>query len=72
MDVENNERDLLNPALKGTLGVLESIHKNAPTVKRVVITSSFASIIDMDKGLRPGYTVRNPGFFSPLSPSHSE
>ena len=55
--VENNERDLLNPALKGTTEVLASIHKNNSAVKRVVITSSFASIIDMDKGARSGYTV---------------
>jgi nucleoside-diphosphate-sugar epimerase len=55
IQVENNERDLLNPALHGTSEVLKSIQKNNPTVKRVVITSSFASIIDMDKGARPGY-----------------
>ena len=29
--------------------------KNNPAVKRVVITSSFASIVDMDKGVRSGY-----------------
>jgi hypothetical protein len=32
------------------LGILKSIKKSAPTVKRVVITSSFASILDGDKG----------------------
>lgn len=31
-------------------GVLNSIKKNAPHVKRVVITSSFASILDAAKG----------------------
>lgn len=56
MQVENNERDLLDPALKGTNEVLKSIQKNNPTVKRVVITSSFASIVDLEKGGRPGYT----------------
>lgn len=56
MSVENNERDLLNPAIKGTNSVLESIQKYNPTVKRVVITSSFASIVDVTKGARPGYT----------------
>jgi len=56
MQVENNERDLLDPAIKGTTEVLKSIHMNNPNVKRVVITSSFASIVDMDKGARPGYT----------------
>ena len=56
MNVENNERDLLNPAINGTTSVLTSIHQHAPNIKRVVITSSFASIVDMDKNPRPGYT----------------
>jgi nucleoside-diphosphate-sugar epimerase len=56
MQVEDNERDLLDPAIKGTNEVLNSIRKNNPNVKRVVITSSFASIVDMGKGARPGYT----------------
>jgi nucleoside-diphosphate-sugar epimerase len=56
MSVEDNERDLLNPAVHGTTSVLTSVQKFAPNVKRVVITSSFASIVDMDKGPRPGYT----------------
>jgi len=56
MSVEDNERDLLNPAVKGTTSVLTSIQKYAPQVKRVVITSSFAAIVDVTKGQRPGYT----------------
>lgn len=55
LQVEDNERDLLKPAIDGTVGVLTSIQKNTPNVKRVVITSSFASIVNMDEGLRPGY-----------------
>lgn len=53
---EDNERDVLDPAIKGTTSVLESIAKNAPQVKRVVITSSFAAIFDLKQGSRPGYT----------------
>ncbi|ETN41810.1 uncharacterized protein HMPREF1541_03747 [Cyphellophora europaea CBS 101466] len=56
LQVEDNERDLLRPSLQGTLQVLESVHKYGPNVKRVVITSSFSSIIDIPKGNRPGYT----------------
>lgn len=55
LQVEDPERDLLKPAKTGTVEVLASIQKNAPNVKRVVITSSFASIIDIPKGTRPGY-----------------
>lgn len=40
----------MDPAINGTKGVLSAIKKNAPTVKRVVITSSFASIINAPKG----------------------
>lgn len=56
LQVEDNERDLLRPAIDGTNSVLTSIQKHNSTVKRVVITSSFAAIIDMDKGARSGYT----------------
>ncbi|KAK3167213.1 hypothetical protein OEA41_010339 [Lepraria neglecta] len=56
MQVENNERDLLDPAIKGTTEILKAIKKYAPQVKRVVITSSFAAIVDPKQGARPGYT----------------
>ncbi|KAF4624136.1 hypothetical protein G7Y89_g14037 [Cudoniella acicularis] len=56
LQVENNERDLIKPAINGTLEVLKSVQKNNPDVKRVVITSSFASIVDIFQGGRPGYT----------------
>jgi nucleoside-diphosphate-sugar epimerase len=56
MTVKDNERDLLNPAINGTTSVLKSIQAHAPNITRVLITSSFASIVDMDKNPRPGYT----------------
>jgi nucleoside-diphosphate-sugar epimerase len=40
----------------GTTGVLKSIKKSAPSVKHVVITSSFASIVNGSKGFWPGHT----------------
>ncbi|KAK4188882.1 putative NADPH-dependent methylglyoxal reductase [Podospora australis] len=39
-------KECLDPAIKGTTGVLKSIHAYAPTVKRVVITSSSAAILN--------------------------
>ena len=45
-NIEDPKKDLLDPAIIGTTGILKSIHKFAPTVKRVVITSSFASIVN--------------------------
>lgn len=35
----------MDPAIKGTTGILKSIHAHAPSVKRVVITSSSAAIL---------------------------
>lgn len=54
--VEDNEKDLLDPAIKGTTRVLEAVAAHAPQVKRVVVTSSFAAILDPMQGLRVGYT----------------
>jgi len=39
-------RDCLDPAIRGTTGILESAKAYAPTVKRVVITSSSAAILN--------------------------
>lgn len=39
-------KDFLDPAIKGTTGILKSIKAYAPSVKRVVITSSSAAIIN--------------------------
>ncbi|QRV94714.1 NADPH-dependent methylglyoxal reductase GRE2 protein [Ceratobasidium sp. AG-Ba] len=54
-NVTDIENDILKPAIKGTTGLLQSIKNRGPTVKRVVITSSFAAIVDLSKGDRPGY-----------------
>ena len=42
------ERDIVEPAVRGTRGVLESVVK-AGTVKRVVQTSSIAAVYDMSR-----------------------
>jgi nucleoside-diphosphate-sugar epimerase len=45
-NVTDVQKDLLDPAINGTTGILKSIKKSAPSVKRVVITSSFAAIVN--------------------------
>ncbi|OQD81020.1 hypothetical protein PENANT_c030G05432 [Penicillium antarcticum] len=40
-------QELLAPAIIGTTGILKSVQKYAPLVKRVVVTSSFAAINDV-------------------------
>ncbi len=48
MDVRDPVKDFLDPAIKGTTGILRSIHAYAPEVKRIVITSSSAAILRLD------------------------
>jgi nucleoside-diphosphate-sugar epimerase len=65
------EKDLLLPAIRGTIGVLQSAHKynnenNEKKIKRIVITSSFASIVDGSLGFRPGY-IYTENDWSPLT-----
>lgn len=40
------QTELIDPAVIGTTSILSAIHRSAPTVRRVVITSSFAAIMD--------------------------
>ena len=47
--------ELIEPAISGTTGILQEAAKGN-TVKRVIITSSFASIISPDKGMWPEKT----------------
>jgi nucleoside-diphosphate-sugar epimerase len=42
----NDPKDLLDPAINGTIGLLRAVKKSAPSVRRVVITSSFASMMN--------------------------
>jgi len=40
------QKEILDPAIKGTVGILKSIKAQAPSVKRVVITSSMAAVLN--------------------------
>ena len=55
LKVKDPQKDLIEPALNGTINVLESVSK-AGTVKRVVLTSSVAAIYSDSKDIetRPG------------------
>ncbi|KAH7005055.1 hypothetical protein EDB82DRAFT_488746 [Fusarium venenatum] len=48
-NITDPKKDLIDPAVIGTTGILKALHASAPKVKRVVITSSFAAIIDEAK-----------------------
>jgi NADPH-dependent methylglyoxal reductase len=57
LEASDYEQELLQPAINGTLSVLRAAaaQNDSPSI-RVVLTSSFAAICDLDKGARPGYT----------------
>lgn len=50
------QKELLDPAIIGTTGILSSISRLAPSVKRVVYVSSIAALIDASKGDWPEHT----------------
>ncbi|CAK7221618.1 hypothetical protein SBRCBS47491_004590 [Sporothrix bragantina] len=47
-DTKDNEKELIIPAINGVKGILAAAAA-AKTVKRVVVTSSFASVLDADR-----------------------
>lgn len=55
-NVTDTKKDFLDPAIIGTTGILKAIKKSAPSVKRVVITSSFAAIVSPKIGNNPDHT----------------
>ena len=71
---EEEIKDMITTAVNGTTGILEAIKANAPTVKRVVVTSSFAAMVDVKKPLSHTYTeadwdpvTKSEAFQNPLA-----
>lgn len=64
-DTGDYEKDLMIPALNGSLAVMQAAER-MPTVRRVVQTNSFACVYDADAGLAPEktYSARD---WSPLT-----
>ncbi|KAG8963473.1 methylglyoxal reductase (NADPH-dependent) gre2, partial [Tulasnella sp. 419] len=54
-NIKDPKTDLLDPAIQGTQSILHSVKNFGPSVRRVVVTSSFASVVDLSQGDRPGY-----------------
>ncbi|KAH6999586.1 hypothetical protein EDB80DRAFT_896111 [Ilyonectria destructans] len=54
-DTKNNEKELILPAINGVRAILEAAATN-PNIKRVVITSSFASVLDVNRKGPPYFT----------------
>ena len=73
LTVKDPQRDLVDPAVRGTLSVLSSA-RLAATVKRVVVTSSFAAVTDEPEGTydethwnETSSLTRNPYYFSKVA-----
>jgi nucleoside-diphosphate-sugar epimerase len=66
-NVTDIKKDLLDPAVNGTTGILRSIVQNAPTVRTVVVTSSWASVVNPFRGSWPEHTY-NESDWNPISP----
>ncbi|KAK4157669.1 hypothetical protein C8A00DRAFT_29353 [Chaetomidium leptoderma] len=50
------QKELIDPAVVGTTAILHAIARSAPKVRRVVVTSSFAAIIDETQLADPSTT----------------
>jgi nucleoside-diphosphate-sugar epimerase len=48
--VISDNQEFIEPAIKGTVEILKSVKAHAPEVKRVVITSSCAAVVDFSAG----------------------
>ena len=63
MNIQDPVKDFLDPAIKGTTGILKSIKAFAPSVKRVVITSSSAAVLNPDNHA----DVYDESFWAPVT-----
>ncbi|XP_052171164.1 phenylacetaldehyde reductase-like [Diospyros lotus] len=61
----NLQEELIGPAVKGTLNVLRSCMK-VPSIKRVVITSSMASVVYKNIPLNPDVLIDETWFSDPV------
>ncbi|KAH6824553.1 Rossmann-fold superfamily protein [Perilla frutescens var. hirtella] len=65
LSVSDPQTELIEPALKGTINVLESCTK-ASTIKRVVITSSITTVMYNHNSLQQDFTVDETWFSDPI------
>lgn len=65
-NTDNVEKDLYEPATEGTRNALKAIEKYGPQVKRVVITSSFAAVLDAKRESDPTLTYTEENW-NPMS-----
>ncbi|KAL3452965.1 NAD(P)-binding protein [Aspergillus insuetus] len=57
--ISNAKKDMFDPAVNGTVGIMKSVHQHAPSVTRVVITSSFAAMFNAAKPAGSKYSEQD-------------
>jgi nucleoside-diphosphate-sugar epimerase len=62
-NVQDPVKDFLDPAIKGTTGILHSARLYGPKVRRVVITSSSAAILNPNNHAK----VYDETFWAPMT-----
>ncbi|KAH8883425.1 NAD(P)-binding protein [Thozetella sp. PMI_491] len=65
-NISDPKTDLVDPAVIGTTGILRAIARSAPSVRRVVVTSSFAAILDEAK-LTDSNTIFTEASWNPVT-----
>ncbi|KAJ5691968.1 hypothetical protein N7462_001391 [Penicillium macrosclerotiorum] len=55
-DTTDNEQELILPAINGVRSILAASAKPGSKVQRIVLTSSFASVVDINRCHPPGFT----------------
>ncbi|EKG11429.1 Beta-lactamase-like protein [Macrophomina phaseolina MS6] len=70
LSVTDVQKEVLDPAIIGTVGLLSSVKQFAPTVKRVVVLSSFAAMVDLAKGDWPSHTY-TAADWNPITPEEA-
>uniref|UniRef100_A0A7N0VM29 NAD-dependent epimerase/dehydratase domain-containing protein n=1 Tax=Kalanchoe fedtschenkoi TaxID=63787 RepID=A0A7N0VM29_KALFE len=65
VSVSDPQTELIGPAVNGTLNVLKSCSK-APSIKRIVITSSISSMIFNGKPLTPDVVIDESWYSDPV------
>lgn len=75
LNPKDNESELLKPSIQGVLNALEAAKTQGSNLHRVVLTGSFADIMDNSLGHRPGYTYTeadwNPATYEEAKQSDS-
>ncbi|KAJ5469380.1 hypothetical protein N7539_008998 [Penicillium diatomitis] len=62
----DNEKDLILPAINGVKSILSASAQSGSKVRRIVLTSSFASVLDVDRNPPPDF-VYTAEHWNPLS-----